>query len=112
MRKKLKKLHNKRLTFTAYIERFGTKSAFRGDPIPTILLLNICCFDTGEVVSDHLWFTKGKSWLPFNPGDKIQFDARVTTYEKGYKGYRDDIYDCPVTIDYRLERPTKIKKID
>ena len=35
--------------------------------------------------------------------------ARVTTYEKGYKGYRDDVYDSPVKTDYKLERPTKVE---
>lgn len=31
--------------------------------------------------------------------------------EKGYKGYRNDVFDRPIEKDYRLSRPTKIKKI-
>jgi len=42
----------------------------------------------------------------------IQFDARVKSYIKGYRGYRDDIYDKPLSIDYKLSHPTKIKKIE
>ena len=38
------------------------------------------------------------------------FHARVTCYEKGYKGYREDVYK-PMKIDYRLSNPTKISKI-
>jgi hypothetical protein len=30
-------------------------------------------------------------------------------YEKGYKGYREDVYDAPVKTDYKLERPTKVE---
>ena len=37
--------------------------------------------------------------------------ARVSIYEKGYKGYRNDVFDRPIEKDYRLSRPTKIKKI-
>ena len=41
--------------------------------------------------------------------DIIAFQARVTAYEKGYKGYRKDVYK-PIEIDYRLSNPTKISK--
>ena len=108
MRKKLELLNGIRLRFTAIVERFGEKSAFRGAPIPTILLKNIKRTDTGEVVTDHLWFTKGKSWNEASIGCAVEFDARVSMYEKGYKGYRDDVFDAPIQTDYRLERPTKI----
>ncbi len=40
----------------------------------------------------------------------ISFHARVTCYEKGYKGYREDVYK-PMKIDYRLSNPTKMSKI-
>lgn len=109
MRKELKKYNGKRLRFSATIERFGEKPAYRGFPIQTLLLKNVTLIDNKQMVTDHLWFTKGKSWDESKIGDTIEFDARVTTYEKGYKGYRDDIYDSPIEIDYKLERPTKIK---
>lgn len=109
MRVKLKKYNGKRLRFSARIERFGEKSAFKGYTVPTLLLKNVKIIDTQKVITDHLWFTKGKSWDKSSVGDIVEFDARVTTYEKGYKGYRDDVYDSPIEIDYKLERPTKIK---
>lgn len=39
-------------------------------------------------------------------GKKIGLD-----YEKGYKGHKDDVLNRPIERDYRLSRPTKIKKI-
>ncbi|CAH0530728.1 hypothetical protein CTH30272_03070 [Allocatenococcus thiocycli] len=109
MRKELKAIDGQRMRFVARVGRFGEKSAFRGGPIPTILLNDVRIAETGKQVTDHLWFTKGKSWDLCKVGLEVEFDARVTTYEKGYKGYRDDVYDAPITIDYKLERPTKIK---
>jgi hypothetical protein len=47
--------------------------------------------------------------LDLQIGDVISFQARVTAYEKGYKGYRDDVYK-PIEIDYRLSNPTKIAR--
>ncbi len=107
MRKELKSINKQRLNFSATVERFGFKSAFRGPDIKTILLKNVKT--NGKVLTDHLWLTCGKWSEKLNIGDIISFDARVSTYTKGYKGYRDDIYDKPVETDYRLERPTKIR---
>ena len=109
MRKKLKSINGQRLRFIATVERFASKSAFRGPAIPTVLLKDIRRTDTGENVSDHLWFTKGKSWESTTIGCQVEFDARVSVYEKGYKGHRDDVFDAPVSVDYRLERPTKVE---
>lgn len=63
--------------------------------------------------SDHLWFdlTKGFSSADLSPGDVVEFCARVSAYEKGYKGHKDDVLNRPIERDYRLSRPTKIKKI-
>lgn len=41
-------------------------------------------------------------------GCTVEFDARVTTYIKGYKGRRDDVFDAPLEMDYKLERPTRV----
>jgi hypothetical protein len=41
--------------------------------------------------------------LDLTEGDIIQFDARVTTYNKGLRGKR--------TIDYKLSNPTKAIKM-
>lgn len=110
MRKKLGKIMGKRMEFRATVERFGSKTAFRGPDLLTILLKNVIRVDTGEVVCDHLWFVAGKCWSNMSAGDEVKFEARVGTYEKGYKGRREDVFQ-PVTMDYRLERPTKVTKV-
>ena len=42
--------------------------------------------------------------------DVVKFDARVSLYVKGYKGYRnyDLRFDRPLRIDYRLSYPTQV----
>ena len=56
------------------------------------------------------WMTIGNWSRNLKIGDKIEFDARVTTYMKGYMGRRDDV-DAAALLekDYKLSRPTKIK---
>jgi len=108
MREQLKNIDGTRMRFSAIVERFGTKTGWEGEILDTILLKDVRRVDTGEIVTDHLWFTKGKSWMECLPDSVVEFDARVTMYEKGYKGYREDVYK-PTSIDYKLERPTKVK---
>ena len=104
MRKELKKIDQQSLRFCARIERFGTKT-FKDHIDETILLKNVCRVDTKQQVTDHLWFTVGKTIgeLNLQPGDVIEFDARVTGYEKGHSQSR--------TSDYKLSRPSKIVKV-
>jgi hypothetical protein len=100
-----------RHTYTATFTRFGSKHAYRGDDIKTLLLSDVRL--NGQIVTDHLWFTCGVTWerLDLQPNDLVQFDARVSQYEKGYKGHREDVF-APVLTDYRLERPTRVRKIE
>lgn len=107
MRKELKKLNGKRLMFSAVVHGFGTRH-FKDKEIPTILFREVYELSSEKLVADHLWFTKGKAWSNLSVGSKVQFEARVKEYEKGYKGSRE-VLDAPVTTDYKLERPTKIE---
>lgn len=111
MRKKLKKIENERASFTGEFERFGIKNGYRG-PLKTVLLVNVKD-RKGKLITDHLWFnlTKGFDNLDLEEGDIIKFDARVKSYLKGYKGYRDDVYK-PLEYDYKLSYPSKVKKIE
>jgi hypothetical protein len=68
-----------------------------------ILLTHVVLADTGRHITDHIWFTLGKSWESYKVGDWVEFDARVGEYVKGY--YKDK-------WDYKLNNPTKIKKVD
>lgn len=112
MRKELKKIEEERKSFIGTFKRFGMKNGFKG-PQKTVLLVDIKDTEKKEV-ADHLWFnyTKGFEKLgELNEGDVIRFDARVKKYEKGYKGYRDDVFNAPIRTDYKLSHPSKIIKL-
>lgn len=104
MRKELQNIGTKtRNRYRAAVGRMGIKSnVFKGFPERTILLKNIVNVDTEEVVTNHLWFTVGKTLkkLKLKEGDEITFNARVGIYEKGY---------IEKTTDYKLNRMTKIE---
>ena len=112
MRKELAARMGKRGQYTATFSRNGIKNGYKG-PIRTVLLCDIHD-STGKRVTDHLWMTEGKQLanLELQPGDKIRFESRVDEYVKGYQGRRDDVYDAPIEIDYRLVYPTKFKKLE
>jgi hypothetical protein len=111
MRKCLQKLEQQRLRFSGTFDRFGIKPAWKGRPLPTLLLLNIKDSNNKQV-TEHLWFnyTKGFQALgELKQGDIIHFDARVKMYWKGYKGNRDDMeFDYPIEQDYKLSHPTSL----
>jgi hypothetical protein len=113
MREELAKIHGRRRLFEGVFDRFGTKSGYKG-PLQTICLLNIRDVAARKIVTDHLWFTVGKrlAKLDLQKGDIVRFEARVTMYEKGYRGRQDeDDFDYkPLEYDYRLSFPTKIMK--
>jgi hypothetical protein len=107
-RPELEKLAGKRMRFSGTFERYGTKRAYRGPDLVTILLKDVKD-DKGRIVSDHLWFnlTTEFEYCGMTEGDAVSFDARVTGYEKGYFGHRM-VEDKPCGYDYRLARPTKV----
>lgn len=111
MREALRDQEGVRGTFSGTVARFGTKSAYRGAPIPTLMLRDVKDA-SGKAVCDHLWMTQGKQLKALNLqiDDEVVFDARVTQYEKGYRGYREDVYDAPIGVDYRLSNPTKVRR--
>ena len=112
MRRELKAIGNQeRHTFIGEFIREGFKNSYRGLLETTILLRNIRLVDTNKVVTDHLWFSKTKGFEALNlkEGDIVQFDARVNTYKKKYKGYWDE--EAYLINDYQLSYPTKLRKI-
>ncbi len=113
MRNLLEKQEGRRGEFRGTVALFGTKTAFRGPDIPTVMLMDVKD-ETGEIVTDHLWMTVGKqlTCLKVQVGEEIVFAARVTPYEKGYKGHREDVYDAPRSLDYRLSNPTQIRRVE
>ncbi|MCH3921841.1 hypothetical protein [Limosilactobacillus sp.] len=104
MRKSLKNIGAAtRERFVGEFARTGYKRVYQTFK-PTILLTNIRLLDTGELITNHLWFNYGKQFLclgELRPGDQLAFNARVGTYYKGYCNAKSK--------DYRLQYPTKIE---
>lgn len=110
VRAKIAQYHGKRRRFEGTFERFGTKTAYKGPPLKTLILLNVVDVYTRDEICDHLWFTVGKQLdrLNLKEGNVIRFDARVTRYWKGYVNRDEDNRE----IDYRLSFPSKFIKIN
>lgn len=102
MRERLAEIEDVRATFRARVERFGSRTSY-GHYKPMVLLADVRD-SHGNLMTDHVWFDHCK-WvddLRIQPGDEIQFDARVRPYVKGY---------IDKHLDYKLNHPTRIKKI-
>lgn len=109
MRTELKKIGtDERHRFYATFEKFGWKNDYKY-PKRTLLFKNVTDIN-GKIVTDHLWFNMIKTFevLKLDPGDVIEFNARVKDYEKGYKGRKEGIY-CPISTDYKLSYPSNAK---
>ena len=114
MREQLKNMVGVRSRFRGKIERFGHKDAYRGLPRKTVLLKDVVRASDDKDATDHIWLTCGKWSENISEGDMIEFNARVTSYKKGYQGHRFDIdiLDAPPpSVDYRLSHPTQVKII-
>lgn len=107
MRRELQKRDGARFRCRATVGRFGSKTAFRGPPVPTVLLRDIVDAGSGAPLADHLWFDQGKWSSGLVAGDTVEFDARATDYIKGYRGRRE-VFDAPVSRDWKLQRPTRL----
>jgi hypothetical protein len=114
MRNQLAVINGSRTRFEGIFVRFGTKKAYKGYPIPTVLLKDVKCLANNDIKTDHLWFTCGKRLEKLNlkENDIVRFDARVTPYIKGYRGYRDIEEYRPIEKDYRLSFPTNVVKVE
>jgi hypothetical protein len=109
MRDALKNNDGSRLRFRASVERFGSRSNWHGYPERTILLRDVRFVGSGELACDHLWFKEGDWAWELEVGTTFEFDARVDSYVKGYQGQRaEELNISTLTIDYHLERPTKV----
>jgi len=114
MRKLLKQIKNQRRNFRGVFVRMGTKPNWHGYSEETVLLEDIIDVETGQVVTDHIWFNYTKAFQALgdlSAGDVIYFTARVRHYLKGYKGY-DYIkrIESPIEHDWKLSYPTRLHK--
>ena len=88
MRKELKDIgKQERHTFSGVFVREGLKSAYRGLPLPTVLLKDVKLKDSDKIITDHLWFnkTKGFEALNLKEGDIVQFDDMTSVCVDGIK---------------------------
>lgn len=101
MRKELAKRANHRGVFTAIYKKPGARTS-HGHAVPMLLFVHVRD-GHGNPVTDHLWFAVAACWkrLKLEPGQRVQFCARVRAYMKGYHGRRER--------DYRLSHPTDIR---
>lgn len=106
MRDKLAKVEGLRTEWAATFCRYGSKPAFRGPPLKTVLLVEIKDA-AGVQVADHIWlnFTNEFRELHLEPGEQVRFAARVAPYLKGYGAPEDK------ALDFKLSRPSNIRRI-
>jgi len=111
MRKALAAEQGKRKKFSATVGRLGKKINYKGYSEETILLNRIVDVETEKVITDHVWFsyTQGFVKASLTLGDKLEFEARVKEYRKGYVNKNYKINNT--TTDFKLSHPTKIKKM-
>jgi hypothetical protein len=112
MRKLLASEKGFRKKFHAVFRRFGRKVNYHGYSDETILLVRVTDAETNTVVADHIWFslTKGFEKLNLKPGMKVEFEARIKSYRKGYVNRSSNLDHR--TMDYKLSNPTRIAVID
>ncbi|MEX2234360.1 MAG: hypothetical protein WD824_19500 [Cyclobacteriaceae bacterium] len=108
MRKLLASGKGVRKKFQGIFSRFGKKSNYHGYSDETILLVQITDVETNKVVADHIWFglTKGFEKLDLRPGMKVEFEARIKPYKKGYVNRRYNIDQS--RMDFKLSNPTRV----
>lgn len=112
VRTELRKYQEQRFKIKGVVSRFGKKSAFKGRELDTILFINIVKASDDSFLTDHIWFTKGKWAENLQVNDVVEFDVRVKTYEKGYKGYREFIeFEKPIVKDWKFSHPSNVQII-
>jgi hypothetical protein len=109
IRKALAARDGERKKFRATFSRLGKKVNYKGYGEETILLTHITELESGEVVSDHLWFayTAGFEKIKLEEGASVEFEARIKEYAKGYVNKKYGINNRKK--DFKLSHPTRIK---
>lgn len=109
MRQALQRRNGDRDLFRGVFVRYGAKAGWHS-PETTVLLAPVADA-SGQPVCDHLWFnlTKQFAALDLVEGDIVEFAGRITPYVKGYQGQIDGL-TMPQEIDYKLSRPTKVRR--
>ncbi|MBT1711350.1 hypothetical protein KK062_24120 [Fulvivirgaceae bacterium PWU5] len=111
MRTKLAAEAGNRKKFQGTFSRLGKKVSYTGYSEDTILLVQITDMATGLVVADHVWFsyTKGFEQVRLSEGVRVEFEARVKEYKKGY--VNPALGRKRKTSDFKLSHPTRIRLV-
>lgn len=111
MRSRLANTERERRLFHATFSRVGKKTNYHGYSEDTLLLTNVVDVEANEMVADHVWFTYSNAFdkLRLKEGDRLEFEARVREYKKGYVSRSLKINQS--RKDFKLSYPTKIKVI-
>jgi hypothetical protein len=111
VRKQLRDRNGRRGRFSATFKKFGSARDPHRPWVRTALFLNVRD-ESGEVVTDHIWFRLGELFgrLNLQPGDEVFFLARVKKYWKRNPDIVDE--DDPRFVeDYKLSYPSKVQKL-
>ncbi|TAL70135.1 MAG: hypothetical protein EPN82_05850 [Bacteroidetes bacterium] len=112
MRVELMKRNRDRIKCYGTFKNTGTKSGWQGEILPTVLLTDIRD-EQGNILTDHLWFNLTKQFEKLGEipaGTKLEFEARVKEYFKGYVNRWNDIDER--RNDYKLSYPTKVRIVN
>lgn len=114
-RRKLKDLNrDKRHRFRAKFVKLEDKPAFKG-MATVIIFKNLKVWPEGDRVARRISFTLATRFQRLgrlNPGQWVEFEARVVRVETGYDGpdYLTRI-ENPKRFEWRLRHPSKIRKV-
>jgi hypothetical protein len=110
MRDNLAAMDGIRTQFRAVFVRLSSRPVWRNMREPVFLLWQIQLIDGGDV-AEHLWcnLTAGFAALDPQPGDVLEFTARVRPYHKHIIRWRHGRLEGP--IDWHLAYPTRIVKV-
>ncbi len=114
MRNNLRQLKGQRTRFCGRFKRYGVQPKLVLPPERTFVLEDIQTA-AGVILADHLWFSLNQSFASLGElqeGQVIEFDARVTEYEKRLfqgKPERRMARSGSGGTDYRLSYPTNIR---
>lgn len=96
------------VTYTGTFIRYGSLHEY-GIRFTTVLIRNIKANE--NLVADHQWFrvNQGFENMELQVGDRIVFNADVSTYVKGYLGRNKQLKkERSVELDYQL---TNLKNV-
>lgn len=113
MRTELEGLLGKRIKVSAVFWKYGVYSSYRG--VGRTILLRDVRNVRGRLIASHVWINYTASFDAvgeFRQGDRVEFDARIDRYFKGYIGEQIDFrLSHPIKEDFGLTYPHNVRKL-